>query len=145
MKIFEVPKGFSTSPNSGDLYTIAVNRLEVNAKNEMSIYVTHEAVTQTQFATAIGGDDIAIKSITPEYFPYANAGAECSAVVTDLSWADNNLEAYEWLAMVDGATTKYLVMGVLNSSKTDFNDPFGAVEVDHATCWKGVHSSNFLV
>lgn len=90
----------------------------------------------------VGGTSDPVQNVQPSYFPVATKGAECAAVVTNKSWADNNLmKGYEWLLLQTASgTTKYLVSGILNSSQTQANDPFDSTDspgVDSACCWDG--------
>jgi len=87
---------------------------------------------------------------TPAFFPVATKGSECAAIVSDLAWADQNLEAgYEFIYLLYSATAasrRYLVCGVLNSTQTLSNDPFGDAGTrvglisGQAACWAAKHA-----
>jgi hypothetical protein len=153
MKVYSITS-LGNSPSAGDLFTIAVNKMEVQGTDTFSLYVDVQAdsVTSLVTGTEIAGDNEGIKSLTPEFYPYATEGAECCAFVTSLTWADNNLHDYEYVCTDDGSgTSGFLVFGELNSTKTQFNDPFGGSGtqaqrqgfVDGA-CWDGQIATNFV-
>lgn len=109
-------------------------------------YASEQATGTTIFSAAntCGGDDLAIPQVTPDFFPYATAGAECAAIVTNLSWAERNLSDFEYL-LLSKTTGRYFVTGILNSSKTEFNDPFAAAGgVTVAACWSGTYVKNLF-
>lgn len=152
MKVYSITS-LGNSPTSADLFTIAVNRMEVQGSDTFSLYVDiqADAVTSLVTGTVIGGDNEGVKQVTPEFFPYATEGAECAAFVSSLTWADNNLSDYEYVATDDGSgSTGFLVFGVLNSTKTQFNDPFdtsgqaGRQGFVSGACWDAKATSNFL-
>ena len=90
--------------------------------------------------TLVGGTSSPVTNVHPAYFPVATKGAECAALVTDLSWADSNLFAgYEYfLVETKNGTTSYFVSGILNSSQTEANDPFERAKGFAAgCCWSG--------
>ena len=152
MKVYTI-NSLGTSPTAADFFTIAVNKMEVQGSDTFTLYVDIEAEGVTSLVTGslIAGDNEGVKSITPEFFPYATEGAECAAFVTSLTWADNNLHEYEYVKTDDGTNVGYLVFGELSSTKTDFNDPFDATAAGtrlgfvSAACWDASASSNFLV
>jgi hypothetical protein len=146
MKVYNINNLGASTITSGDLFTIAVNTMEVNGADSYALYVTLKAdSTKNLLSNELGGDNQGIKSITPEFYPYATEGAECAAFVTDLSWADNNLNDYEYVVTDNGSTKSgYLVFGVLNSSKTQFNDPFEAKGgFEKGACWNADVVTNF--
>lgn len=130
---------------AADLFTIAVNTLEVNATDDYALYVGLKAQGFTLGSAPLAGDNKGVVEVTPEFFPYATEGAECAAFVTSLTWADNNLQSYEYVVSDNGSTqTGYLVFGRLNSSKTEFNDPFQKVgDFKNGACWSGNVTTNF--
>lgn len=152
MKVYQI-ENLGSSPTAADFFTIAVNKMEVQGGGKFSLYVDIEAegVQSLVTGTLVGGDNEGVNSVTPEFFPYATEGAECAAFVTSLTWADNNLHDYEFVVTSDGTTAGYLVFGELNSTKTQFNDPFDASAAGQrlgfisAACWDAKASSNFLV
>lgn len=154
MKVYTITS-LGNTPSAGDLFTIAVNKMEVQGADTFSLYVGVQAdsVTALVTGTEIAGDNEGVKSLTPEFYPYATEGAECCAFVTALTWADNNLHDYEYVVTDNGSgTAGFLVFGELNSTKTDFNDPFGGGGSQAAregfvngACWDGGNSSNFVL
>lgn len=146
MKIYNLNNLGSPANGNGDLFTIAVNTMEVNGADSFALYVSVQA-NDTRILTSgaeLGGDNAGIVTVTPEFYPYATDGSECAAFVSDLSWADNNLHSYEYVVTDDGvATNGYLVFGVLNSSKTQFNDPFSGTGFVKGCCWNSIPQSNF--
>lgn len=144
MKVYAITNLGAASNGAGDLFTIAVNTLEVNGSDSYALYAKVVANSQRILTTEIAGDNLGVIEVTPEFYPYATKGAECAAFVTDLSWADNNLNSYEYVKTDNGATLQgWLVFGVLNSTKTEFNDPFGSSLVQNATCWNAAVVTNF--
>lgn len=144
MKVYQINNLGSTSNGAGDLFTIAVNTLEVNGSDSYALYAKIVANSTRILTTEIAGDNRGVIEVTPEFYPYATAGAECAAFVTDLSWADNNLNNYEYVKTDNGGTTSgWLVFGVLNSTKTEFNDPFASNLVQNAACWNAAVVTNF--
>lgn len=153
MKIHPITN-IGTATNA-DLYTIAVNKLECTGLDSFLLYVTQQDPNATLLTSVVGGDNQPIAQVTPEFFPFATAGAECAAVVTSLDWADQNLNDYEYIKGDAGAAGgRYIVFGTLNSTATEFNDPFEApTSPDDAVrqtngfvsgcCWKGSPTSNF--
>ena len=136
-----------SATQNDDLYTIAKNSAIPLGNGSVStdgaiVYVNEKPDGMTQvIGTKIGGTSSPVKSVTPSYFPFATEGAECAALVTSLSWADNNLASgYEWLQLNVGASIKYFVSGVLTSSETEFNDPFAAAGFSVGCCWEGAYS-----
>ncbi len=102
-------------------------------------------------ATGIAGTSDTEDIITPAFFPVATKGAECAAICSSLAWADQNLEGgYEFVQVLYSAVagaSRFFVSGVLNSSQTLSNDPFGAqgeaaglLSGRQAACWSGVYS-----
>jgi len=87
---------------------------------------------------------------TPAFYPVATKGAECAAICSSLAWADRNLEqGYEYIYLLYSATAgaeRYFVSGVLNSTQTLSNDPFGTQGVSQglisgqAACWNSAYS-----
>lgn len=150
MDIYKVGcQGLAASTNGADLYSIAVNQaipMEVSGKDGLIVYasVLPEGITTNLFDEA-GGTSAPVLNVTPQYYPYATDGAECAAIVKNLTWADNNLETgYEYLLLTPASGSnpaQYFVSGVLNSTKTQFNDPFGSSDVTFAVNWAG----NFAV
>lgn len=96
--------------------------------------------------TTVGVDDEAILSPTPDFFPFATKGAEAAAKTTDLSWFELNMIDYEVVTYSISTTKYYLGFGVMNSSKTEFNDPFDTTKygLSIAACWAGTSSPNFI-
>lgn len=136
----------AASPSAANLFTLAVARTELGATNQTYVfYSSEEATGQTILSASnrIAGDDLAVPQVTPDFFPYATAGAECAAIVTGLTWAEQNLSAFEFI-LVDKVKGDYFVTGILNSSKTEFNDPFAATALAAATCWSGGYVKNLF-
>lgn len=71
----------------------------------------------------IGGDNDDLNLIEPITSPFAVKGALAVAVDTSLAVADAELETYEFIKFVDGATNRYLFWGSVKASKTDFYTP----------------------
>lgn len=148
MDIFKTTlRSVGTMTQNDDLYTIAKNSLIPLGNGSGStdaailyVNVKPEGLTQS-VGTKIGGTSSPVKSVTPSYFPYATEGSECAAVVSTLSWADNNLaQGYEWVQVNVGASIAYFVSGILTSSETEFNDPFAAAGFTQGCCWEGSFS-----
>ena len=144
MKVYQISNLGSATATSGDLFTIAVNTLEVNGSDSYALYVSRQADTAKLLTNEIAGDNNGVDVLTPEFYPYATEGAECAAFVTDLSWADQNLQSYEYVKTDNGSTKSgYLVFGVLNSTKTQFNDPFSGTSFQNGACWNADAVTNF--
>jgi hypothetical protein len=137
-----LPRGATI--NAGDLYQMATANMIPSAKNAMTVYLTQRVAGSTLFPSSqeYGGNSQPAVGVSPTYFPFATAGSECAALISDLSWAHNNLElGFEYILCDDTAgALSYFVTGVLTSSETEFNDPFeplgtknGAVVI--ASCW----------
>lgn len=101
---------------------------------------------QTKFDNVIAGTSVPAEVVQPAFYPVATRGAECGAIVASLTWADKNLaKGYEFVAVVftSGRATKWFVSGVLNSTQTDANDPFGTegqsdgLVSGQGSCWAG--------
>lgn len=138
----------ATTPNSADLFTCAKGKWIVQS-TKAQVYLDEKAVGQTKFpeTSKVAGTSVPAENVQPSFYPVATAGAECAAIVTSLTWADKNLlEGYEWVGVVytSGRATKYLVSGVLNSTQTLSNDPFGTQGASdgfvEGACWKGLYS-----
>ena len=136
--------------NAG-LFNVAANSILVNVgagQGSKTAPIFQLYVNQSDGAVGgdlVGGTSSPITNVHPAYFPVATKGAECAAVVTDLSWADNNLFAgYEYFTLnVKSGTTQYFVSGILNSSQTEANDPFNASDapgIVKAANWSGDYS-----
>ena len=149
MDIFKTTlRTLGTVTQNDDLYTISKNSViplgnGASSTDAAIVYINIKPTGMTQsIGSKIGGTSTPLQSVTPSYFPYATEGSECAALVTSLSWADNNLaQGYEWLQLNVGASIVYFVSGVLTSSETDFNDPFAATEVNNACCWEGSYQA----
>lgn len=106
-------------------------------------YVTVQAEGQTIHDDSIGGNNVPVRQVAPSFFPVATYGSECSAVVDSLSWADLNLEKGYEVAIL--SATKWFVSGVLNSTQTQANDPFGSQGEGQGfitgACWSGTYQS----
>ena len=90
----------------------------------------------------LAGTSTATTNVAPSYFPVATFGAECGAVVTDLAWADQNLnKGYEYIVTTIGQASTFFVSGVLNSTQTLSNDPFAQSQVTAAACWTSLYSA----
>lgn len=130
-------------------FNIAVNQIIVadykNASAKHNVYVNQQ--DSPVGGTLAGGTSAPITNVHPAYFPVATKGAECAALVTNLSWADSNLYAgYEYFILSDTGTgaarrVTYFVSGILNSTQTEANDPFGtqgaAIGFQSGCCWSG--------
>lgn len=152
MDIYQVTSGdLAQVKNSADIYAVAVNSaipMNVNTKDGLLLYasVLPEGITTSLFKE-IAGTSAAVLSVSPQYYPFATDGAECGALVNNLSWANDNLETgYEYIQLVQRDASKsidavYFVSGILNSSKTDFNDPFDTSKgVVFAANWAGEYA-----
>lgn len=105
---------------------------------------------KTSVASVVAGTSDDEDVVTPAFYPVATKGAECAAICSSLTWADRNLEGgYEYIYLLYSATAgaeRYFVSGVLNSSQTLSNDPFGTQGVaqglisGQAACWDSVYS-----
>ena len=137
----------ATATNSG-LFNVAVNCIipalgnpaGTKAAPVFTVYV-YSSDGEAE-GTIVGGTSEPVRNVHPAYYPVATKGAECAAVVTNLSWADNNLaQGYEWFAFnTTSGTTKYFVSGILNSSQTQANDPFDSSDapgIVNGCCWAG--------
>lgn len=130
---------------SSDLYTIANGAILLDDRpNSAAISGTFATKAQgaTILGTLLGGDSNPVIEVQPSYYPKAIMGAECAAVVSSLSWADENLnDGYQFFPTARG----FFVSGVLNSSQTDANDPFAATEIvaNQVSCWKEAYSRTF--
>ena len=137
--------GFADTTSNSDLFTFAVNNVIPISTTQAALYVTQEAPeTTAALGNQVGGSSSPTLQVQPSYFPMETKGAECAAIVSDLSWADSNLEAgYEFLQLKPAVTTGtkspavYFVSGVLNSDKEQFNQPFQDSKLDAACCWDG--------
>ena len=95
-----------------------------------------------------GGNNTPVLSVSPKYYPVATKGSECAALVSSLNWADLNLVSYEYmlLSKTQAGAEVYLVTGVLNSSQTQANDPFGSqgesqgLVSGKGCCWSGTYT-----
>ena len=134
--------GTTASVNSADLYMVAVANLIPTDEDNSVIYLSQRVSGATLFSSAVqqGGNSQPAKAVSPPFFPYATAGSECALIIDDLSWAHDNLES-GWEYVLTGTKNVdlgFFVTGILNSSKTDFNDPFetgSGFNVFKATCW----------
>jgi hypothetical protein len=138
---------------SQGLFTTAVNQFIPTATASPSsvlnttvtcyINVIDSGTTIPGYLSA--GNNNPILDVMPKYYPTATKGAECSAMVDNLSWADKNLTNYEYvlLSTAQGKIT-YFVTGILNSSQTLANDPFGSQGTTDGflsgTCWNGQYT-----
>lgn len=96
----------------------------------------------TLTGTVIGGDDSEQFATQPDFFPFATKGAECAMLSTSLQVIQDNLVDFEYITWQKAGVPQYLGFGVLNSTKTDFNDPFaGALK---AACWAGINQPNIV-
>lgn len=140
----KVSLGRTSTINSGDLYQLATANVIPSSKTASTVYLTQRVAGSTLFGAAdeYGGNSQPAVSVAPVFFPFATAGSEVAALVGSLSWAHNNLElGFEYIQTDDtAATPAFFVTGVLNSSETDFNNPFEALgtkdgQVIKAACW----------
>lgn len=127
-----------------ELFAVAVNNViplgAGAASDKMLCYLSIvPGKLKTGLGSIVGGTSVPVTKVQPSYFPFATEGAECAAIVSNTDWADDNLQAgYEYLQLNnDNATPRYFVSGVLNSSETQFNDPFADTNVIKAVCWEG--------
>lgn len=149
MKINEVDLSGSTKVlTSSDIYTLANANLLVNANASstpiIGVFMCKAEGSTQVIGTEFGGSSHPLKVLQPSYYPKAMMGSECGAVVTDLSWANSNLEGgYQFVKTNRG----WFVSGILNSTQTDANDPFtstliviasgtGQSAVRQVACWK---------
>ena len=146
MDIYNVlMRDLSASTNDSALFAVAVNNVipmgSGSATDKLICYVRSAPTGFKNFGTLMGGTSNPIKQVQPAFYPFATKGAECAAIVKSLDWADANLEqGYEWIQTNDSATKNYFVSGVLNSSETDFNNPFAtgaSLPFLNGACWEG--------
>jgi hypothetical protein len=144
--------------SSADLYSIAKARFIPNtianvkqpaATDKHAVYINQYASGSSLFNTLLteapAGTQEEESVDFPGYFPVATKGSECAAVVSSLTWANKNLfPGYEFIWLLFSATpasNRYFVSGVLNSSQTQANDPFGTqgqadgLLAGQAACW----------
>lgn len=130
---------------AADLYTIANGAILIDDRpNAAAISGTFAVKAQgaTILGTLLGGDSNPVVEVQPSYYPKAIMGSECAAIVSSLSWADQNLnDGYQFFPTARG----FFVSGVLNSSQTDANDPFAAasIVVNQVACWKETYDRTF--
>lgn len=133
-----------------DLCSLARNKWQFSGKKPTThndlvhIFVEEQAENQAILLTGskVAGTSDAIENLSPSFFPVATMGAECAAIISDLAWADKNLDTgYEWAYVTDSPFSKVLIFvsGVLNSSQTDANDPFADPLVISASCWDALY------
>lgn len=148
MEIYKTTlRSVGTMTQNDDLYCIAKNQVIPLGNGTgttdfaiLYVNVKPDGLTQS-IGVKIGGTSSPTQSVTPSYFPFATEGAECAAIVSSLSWSDNNLAAgYEYIQLNVGASIAYFVSGILTSSETDFNDPFTAAGFTQGCCWEGSYS-----
>lgn len=141
MEIRLVTKAQINSATSGaDLFSLAKASFMfdvVKASASVLAYVSLTGEGNTILTgDLLAGTSTATQNVAPAYFPVATFGAECGAVVNDLSWADQNLnKGYEYIVTSIGQATSFFVSGVLNSTQTLSNDPFAQSQVTSASCW----------
>jgi hypothetical protein len=132
---------------NANFFTLAKSKWMFDTnKNSTTIllYNSLKSSGQTVFAASdtAGGTSDPITEVTPAFYPVATKGAECGAVVTSLSWADQNLgSGYEWVKLASGV---FFVSGLLNSSETLSNNPFNTAAGRNFTaggCWSGSFSA----
>jgi len=137
-----------TTPTSSDLYTASKGAWVISTTTA-TVYLDEKAAGQTKFDKLVAGTSEPAENVQPSFYPVATRGAECGAIVTSLNWADKNLaKGYEFVILVftQGRASKYFVSGVLNSTQTDANDPFGTEGVSQGlvsgqgACWAGLYS-----
>lgn len=141
-------RSLSTSSSDNALFAVAVNSvIPIGDGGATAKYLLYADVlptgTKNGLGTIVGGTSNPTKSVQPAYFPFATQGAECAAVVKSLDWADANLEqGYEhMLTNNDSTNGTIFVSGVLNSSETDFNNPFSGTDFLTGCCWEGDYQS----
>ena len=152
--------GGAASPalSSADLYSIAKARYIPNtianvkqpaATDKYALYINQYASGSSLFnallTDAPAGTQEEESVDFPGYFPVATKGSEAAAICSSLTWANKNLyPGYEFIYLLYSATpgnARYFVSGVLNSSQTQANDPFGAQGIadglisGQAACW----------
>lgn len=132
--------------SSADLYTLANANLTVNdnptTANIFGVFKCEADGQAILDATDYAGSSVPLKVVQPAYYPKAMKGAECGAQISDLSWANENLEkGYQYCATGRG----FFVAGVLNSTQTDANDPFDSTDIiaNNAACWKELYEVTF--
>lgn len=140
--------------SNSDKFNVAVNELTASlldkTKGEISFTTYVQTADNGQFGVAGStytqpiSTSTPVQSVAPSFFPVATAGAECGAVVKNLSWADQNLlTGYDSVLVNPSAAAadqRYFVTGILNSSQTQANDPFSSTtypDVVSACCWAG--------
>lgn len=144
--------------SSAGMFTIATNQFipspssttKTIATSCWTAYISlkdNEANLAT-YGLTVGGNNTPVLSVQPKFYPVATRGAECSALVTSLNWADLNLSNYEYMlvSLTQGGDAIYFVTGVLNSSQTQANDPFGTegeaqgLVSGNGCCWAGTYT-----
>lgn len=148
MKIHQITLSSATLVlSAADLYTLANGNLLIdNRANTTAISGAYYVKAQgsTILGLVLGGDSNPVIEVQPSYYPKAIMGAECGAVISDLSWADQNLvDGYQFVQTARG----YFVSGVLNSSQTDANDPFTSTTIvaNQVSCWKEDYQRTFQI
>ena len=153
MKIYHLTEAEAVSLTNTDTgkWMFASNFVVASAYNqsggtpELMLYLEQQTPGGVKTGTEIGGTSEPENTVSPSFFPVATKGAECAAIVSDLSWAEKNLFAgYEYLRIQDNGqgAPKFFVNGILNSSQTQANDPFassqpGITGPTDCACWAG--------
>lgn len=153
MKIYHLTEAEAVTAAQTDTgkWMLACNYLAPSAYNQTSgtpellVYLDQQTPGGFKNGSEIGGTSEPEETVSPSFFPVATKGAECAAVVTDLSWAEKNLFAgYEYVRIQDNGqgSPKFFVNGILNSSQTQANDPFAATQSGitgpgDCACWAG--------
>lgn len=140
----------ASTTSAQNLFTCARGAWIVNG-TDATVYLDEVAQGQTLFdaTTQIAGTSEPAEAVQPAFYPVATKFAECAAIVSDMQWADKNLnKGYEFMTLAVDATTRlgvtFFVSGVLNSTQTQANDPFGSEGVAQGlttgACWAGAYS-----
>lgn len=150
MEIRLVTKANINAASTGaDLFSLSKASFmfdSVKTTTSLLAYVSLTGEGQTiMTGDLVAGTSTATQNVAPAYFPVATFGSECGAVVSDLAWADQNLnKGYEYIVSSVGQTTRYFVSGVLNSSQTLSNDPFGTAGTGqgfiNGACWSSSYA-----
>lgn len=148
MKVHEISFTSGTLVlSAADLYTVANGNVLLSERPQTAAIsggFEVKAQGETILGTVRGGDSKPVVEVQPSYYPKAILGAECAAVVSSLTWADQNLnDGYQYFPTARG----FFVAGVLNSTQTDANDPFASslIVANQASCWKENYQRTFQI
>lgn len=140
---------------ASDLVTLANNKVLQLGTGSGShvIQVAQEATGNsiTWAAEKLGGDNESIDVVTPQFYGKATAGTMCVAYVDSITWADQNLQDYEFCSFAQNTSpypARLLVKGVMSVTADQAYDPFdrggaGGAIVGTAVCYTGIEDEIF--